>query len=1239
MWRRRKSSVYETHRPREVLNKNEDDWMYADPYATVLFKKILCWILIVASVGILAVVLLIWRRDWYVKLTCRRTTVEHANVFILQDACEELTVSYVYNMANREKYYRKPPQGSILSNAPLIAPINGRKGEFEEVKVLTYFDCKRVRYIWNTDTNAYEKLLGIPDVPMDYFDEQKGLDDIQRSERLRLFGLNAIVIKIDPLVKILIKEGLTPFYAFQVFSIILWYCEPYTVYASVILGISLLSLASQVFETRRQQVALHKRVQDFDLVTIMKKNGETASVKSETLVPGDIVIIPKTGCKVVCDAVLLSGHCIVNEASLTGESIPVSKVALASSDKEQYFKARSSTRHILFCGTKVLQSRAGTDGYTKACVIRTGFMTSKGELIRSIMYFRQVDFQFQNQTFWYIAVLGFIALIGMIYSIIVELPRLYTAVTPEEITAARREIAIRTLDVITIVVPPALPAALTVGIIFSQWRLKKKQIFCISPRIINMCGLVNLVCFDKTGTLTEDGLDLHSILPAEATETGRSRFIEKQATQFTDIDKPLVRSMTACHSLSIIDKDDSLDYHGDPIVGDPLDLIMFNHTHWKLSESEVAGFGKILYRVVSPTIATIGRKFQEQAMIVLYKEYPFESTMRRMGMIGYNTAERRFEFYAKGAAEKIIPLCNPDTVPADALSRLEGFSSQGFRVIALAWRVLDGMDINNVGKLTRGVAEHDLRFVGFIVFENRIKSDTPSTISELEKANIRTVMLTGDNMHTAIAVAGKCGIVRASETLSIVQGDEKFINYIPVEQVTSDKNGSHKEAKHSDMDPFGGSGEHQVLAVSGEMLEIVKTYHSHLLPQIMLRTAVFARVSPLEKQYVVEQFQGAGYQVGMCGDGANDCGALRAAHAGISLSDSEAAAAAPFTSTNPSIHCVVRVLREGRCALVTFFGIFFLMATYSMCQFISVVLLYWIEQTLTDMEFLYEDLFELTVLAIVIGCALPYNRLTADSVPSSLKSFPSLFSLIGHVLLLLAAQIVAFKVAPLVPCNPNGTTIVCPQVKADAASDATTTPAPVLNLTALAVNLTSGNSTDNATAPAEVGCSYEGYAVWTVGILQIVVLSFIFARGPPFRRPFWRNYLHVILAVGMVVFDLVCMLGPDRNLAYGIQMDAPPPEYIGYRFIFLAIVIIWAILAAAFEMLIVERLVVRWLDRSTRFKKWRSRRRADVEEELRLKADRAEYRPKDGPANGVTFQNKAFVPDESSTANLTRLDR
>jgi cation-transporting ATPase 13A2 len=136
---------------------------------------------------------------------------------------------------------------------------------------------------------------------------------------------------------------------------------------------------------------------------------------------------------------------------------------------------------------------------------------------------------------------------------------------------------------------------------------------------------------------------------------------------------------------------------------------------------------------------------------------------------------------------------------------------------------------------------------------------------------------------------------------------------------------------------------------------------------MLVKTQIFARMSPDEKNEVVERLQALGYTVLMCGDGANDCAALKAADVGISLSEAEASVAAPFTSSTPDISCVIEVIREGRAALVTSFSCFKYMwvpvylslwlvtdtkgrALYSLIQFTTITLLYSFASSLGDFE-------------------------------------------------------------------------------------------------------------------------------------------------------------------------------------------------------------------------------------------------------------------------------------------------
>lgn len=211
--------------------------------------------------------------------------------------------------------------------------------------------------------------------------------------------------------------------------------------------------------------------------------------------------------------------------------------------------------------------------------VRTGFNTTKGALVRSMLFPKPSGFKFYRDSFRYISVMGGIALIGFCASF-VNFVRL---------ELAWHLIIVRALDLITIVVPPALPATLTIGTNFALSRLRKKQIYCISPQRVNVGGKLDIVCFDKTGTLTEDGLD---VLGVRVVQQPASRFsdmlpdslsllpaagYERDPTVDYDSHKAILYAMATCHSLRVVD---------DQLVGDPLDLKMFDFTGWSYEEGE-----------------------------------------------------------------------------------------------------------------------------------------------------------------------------------------------------------------------------------------------------------------------------------------------------------------------------------------------------------------------------------------------------------------------------------------------------------------------------------------------------------------------------------------------------------------------------------------------------------------------------------------------------------------------------
>ena len=239
--------------------------------------------------------------------------------------------------------------------------------------------------------------------------------------------------------------------------------------------------------------------------------------------------------------------------------------------------------------------------------------------------------------------LSIIALAGMIYTLIVKLER----------NTEIGEIILRVLAVVTTVVPPALPSALTACLVYAQDRLKKKDIYCISPNAINLCGTLNTFVFDKTGTLTEDGLDLKFVLSVredgDKNNNNSAEFGElaENTEEINGNKNELIEAMASCHSLTYINGD---------LAGDPLDLKMFEFTKWELIEStsnETENFDKM-----TPTIV---RPISKERELAIVKQYPFSSSLQRMSVVVKGLEESSYIFYAKGSPEKIFELSKPET--------------------------------------------------------------------------------------------------------------------------------------------------------------------------------------------------------------------------------------------------------------------------------------------------------------------------------------------------------------------------------------------------------------------------------------------------------------------------------------------------------------------------------------------------------------------------------------------------
>uniref|UniRef100_A0A668AEB2 Polyamine-transporting ATPase 13A3 n=1 Tax=Myripristis murdjan TaxID=586833 RepID=A0A668AEB2_9TELE len=913
--------------------------------------------------------------------------------------------------------------------------------------------------------------------------------NLSLGERL-FFGVNEIAVKVPSLFKLLIKEVLNPFYIFQFFSVILWSIDEYYYYAVAIVFMSVISIATSLYTIKKQYVMLHDMVATHSIVrvSVCRANNDIEEIMSTDLVPGDVVVIPGNGTIMPCDAVLVSGTCIVNESMLTGESVPVTKTNLPNpvpgekeAEADSAYSTEEHKRHTLFCGTNVIQTRFYTGELVKAVVVRTGFSTAKGQLVRSILYPKPTDFKLYRDAYLFLLCLVAVAGIGFIYSIVLSIMNEVPAKT----------IIIESLDIITITVPPALPAAMTAGIVYAQRRLKRIGIFCISPQRINICGQLNLVCFDKTGTLTEDGLDMWGVQRAE---NGRFLLSEENAYKESLVKTQFVACMATCHSLTKIEGE---------LSGDPLDLKMFEATGWILEEAteeETSLHNRIMPTVVRPPKQLLPPEpavAPDQDMelyelsstyeIGIVRQFPFSSALQRMSVVARLLGEKRMDAYLKGAPEMVASLCKKETVPENFAQVLEDYTKQGFRVIALAHRRLESkLTWHKVQNINRDHIETNMEFLGLIIMQNKLKPETPKVLQDLHEANIRTIMVTGDNMLTAISVARDCGMIPPQDTVIIADAltprdgmaakitwryadkPSKTPLAITLQDVCHIDEPKTQEQYHFAMND--GNHHKTTCKLRRDFNDIT------MIPNLVLHGTVFARMAPDQKTQLIEALQGVDYYVGMCGDGANDCGALKRAHGGISLSELEASVASPFTSRTPNISCVPSLIREGRAALITSFCVFKFMALYSIIQYISVTLLYSILSNLGDFQFLFIDIAIILLIVFTMSLNPAWKELVPRCPPSGLISGPLLFSVLTQILICLGFQTIAF--------------LWVRQQSWYKSCSLHTNPC----------NLSSyGNDSDHNIQ------NYENTSLFYVSSFQYLIVAIVFSKGKPFRQPSYKN--------------------------------------------------------------------------------------------------------------------------------------
>ncbi|XP_077394602.1 polyamine-transporting ATPase 13A3-like isoform X1 [Festucalex cinctus] len=903
-----------------------------------------------------------------------------------------------------------------------------------------------------------------------------------------------------------------------------------------------------------QHLRLHDMVVEHSMVSVSVCRGgkDFEQVMSTTLVPGDVITIPANGIIMPCDAVLICGTCTVNESMLTGESVPVIKTSLPNSGEEanEIYSTEDHKRHTLFCGSHVIQSRHCADELVKVVVVRTGFSTEKGQLVRSILYPKPTDFKLHRDATHFLMAMVVLAVIGFIYTVTIDVLN--------EVHV--RGIIFDTLNIVIVAVPPILPVALAAGLGHAQRRLKRVGIFCLSPQRINICGQLNLVCFDKTGTLTEDGLDLWGIQRAE---DGIFSPADTQVA-LSLVKTSFVACMATCHSLTTIEG---------KLFGDPLDLKVFTATGSILDEPREEKAA--LYNLNVSTVVRLPQQVIQQVSLFLngnlqrmnnmcnfqsgefgiVRQFPFSSALQRMSVVVRQLGQKHFDVYLKGAPETVANLCKPHTVPQGFKETLESYTRQGFRVIALAHHQLESeLSLPEVQSLGREQIETDMDFLGLIIMQNKIKEQTAGVLLDLRQANIRTLMVTGDNMLTAISVARECGMVQAHERVIIADAVPPNDQDAASIMWRYSENPVLKNNHMSDIS-FAGEGLHGAedtgchFAVSGQAFAVISEHFPQLIHKILLRATVFARMCPEQKTQLVQALQNIDYIVGMCGDGANDCGALKKAHSGISLSELEASAASPFTSTIPNISCMPNLIREGRAALVTSFCVFKYMALFVVILFCSTTLLYSVLTNFGFYQFLFIDIGITFFVVFSMSLNPAWKKLVQQTPETSLISCTVLYSLTSQIFSCLLFQLVAFFLVQQQSWYEQPKSI-----HHSSKNDLN----DLFNVT---VTPPSGELYGANYLFADVR-NFENTSIFYVSAFQYLTVAIIFSKGKPFRQPSYQNWAFMLSVFTQYAFFLFVLLYPIPAVDDVFQIADIPYEW---RITLLIIVLVHAVVSFLLE--------------------------------------------------------------------------
>ncbi|EIW56082.1 endoplasmic reticulum Ca-transporting P-type ATPase [Trametes versicolor FP-101664 SS1] len=677
--------------------------------------------------------------------------------------------------------------------------------------------------------------------PLGSFLSPRSLTETDTKSLTTLYGKNEYNIPIPSFVELFGEHATAPFFVFQIFCVALWCLDEYWYYSLFTLFMLIVFECTVVWQ-RLRTLTEFRTMSIAPYPVYVKRSGKWIQIQSDDLLPGDLISIARqqTETNVPADILLVRGTCIMNEAMLSGESTPLLKESIALLEADEALDVDGAHKNaVLFAGTKLLQATNGGDTPDGGClgvVLRTGFGTAQGQLVRTMIFSTERVSANNAESFLFIGFLLIFAIAASWY--------VWTKGIERELKKSK--LLLDCILIITSVVPPELPMELSLAVNASLVALSKYAIFCTEPFRIPSAGRVDVCCFDKTGTITAENLVVEGVVGVDPTDA--LKLVDVKATG-----RETTLALAAAHALVRLDDG--------TIVGDPMERTTLDALNWQLSKGD--------------SIAPIDVAAPHRTHLTVRRRFQFSSALKRMSTVS-SLPNGRCIVAAKGAPETIKRMLA--AVPEGYDDTYKWYTRRGSRVLALGFKEMDSLTVDKINKLPRDQVESELQFAGFLVFHCPLKPDAVETLKMLGDSSHRCVMITGDNPLTAVHVARDVEIVdRDALILDVPEGtSDSSLVWRSVDETVIIPVDPTKPLDTTLFDKYD-------ICITGAAMKFYQAHPSW--NDLVQNTWVYARVSPAQKEFILTSLKSLGYVTLMAGDGTNDVGALKQAHIGVALLD------------------------------------------------------------------------------------------------------------------------------------------------------------------------------------------------------------------------------------------------------------------------------------------------------------------------------------------------------------------